>query len=45
MEIRKTEKHCTNCGQNNPNMDMCRVMNKKEQTIAAMEATTQPQKG
>jgi hypothetical protein len=45
MEIRKTGKHYTNCGQNNHNMEMCKVKNKKEPTIAAMEATTHLQKG
>ncbi len=41
MEIRKTGKHCTNCGQDNHNVEMCKVKNKKEPTIATMEATIQ----
>jgi hypothetical protein len=45
MEIRKTNKHYTNCGWDNHNVEMCRVKNKKEPTITTMEATTQPYKG
>ncbi len=32
-QIRKIGKHCTNCGLDNHNVDMCRVKKKKEPTI------------
>jgi hypothetical protein len=45
MELRKTGKRGTNYGQDNHNVEMCKVKNKKEPTIATKETITQPQKG
>jgi len=45
MELGKPRKHCTNCEQDNHNVETCRVKNKEEPIIVvATKATNQLQK-
>ncbi len=39
MELGRIGKHCTNCGQDNHNVDMCRVKKKEKPIIVTKEAT------
>jgi predicted ATPase len=45
IELRKTSKHCTNYGQDNHNVETCKVKKKEEPIIATIKCTNQPLKG